>query len=455
MTSTKHRERDTAGHDPAPRSGSEVGAPAARLGPVPPALREEILAQVASGRKALDVAREYGVHNSTISGWRRKIREKSTRGAAAASSARRENQETSPPRETGRYSMEFKREVLSQVRSGRKIVEVARQYQLPSGTIGRWKHEAKESGGEVLPPKSSRPPLSVSPIDEKHRKLVLELKAMHANMGLAQVQNQLKRFHALRLSRHMIGRIFREAGIPLQKRSPRSDTKPSENRFEMTRPGELWAVDFKEFWVHSEKAYALSVLDDFSRFLVGFALTRKPTAELAIETLRRAIQRYGRPERILSDRGPQFHSWNGVSQFDEFLADFLTDHTVTKADHPFTNGKIESLHRTIEAEILDVEEFASLEEAERRMRSWIAEYNFSRTHMGIGGLVPADRYFGMVEEAERALTEGLETGGPGLRWLGALVSRDGTACRQPTLLQFLLRDGKLELVVLGRRFTLS
>jgi hypothetical protein len=33
-----------------------------------------------------------------------------------------------------------------------------------------------------------------SPIDPEHRALVLEPKAKHPNMGLAQLQNQLKRF---------------------------------------------------------------------------------------------------------------------------------------------------------------------------------------------------------------------------------------------------------------------
>jgi len=275
-------------------------------------------------------------------------------------------------------------------------------------------------------------------------------------MGPAQVQNQLKRFYAIRLSRQMIARIFTEAGIPLQKRNPaESDNDPSKNRFEMSRPNELWAIDFKEFWVHSEKAYALFILDDFSRFCVGFALTQTPTAELAIETVERAIGRYGRAERILSDRGPQFHAWNGVSRFDEFLADFLIDHTVTKAGHPFTNGKLEAFNRVIEEELLDLVEFSSLKHAEEGIRDFIKTYNFFRTHMGIDGLVPADRYFGMVEEARRALEEGLKSPGAALRWIQSLVSDETVARRQPTILQLRLQEGKLELVALGRRFTLA
>jgi transposase InsO family protein len=214
-------------------------------------------------------------------------------------------------------------------------------------------------------------------------------------------------------------------------------------------------VDFKEFWIHTEKVHGLFVIDDFSRFCVGYALTQKPTADLAIETVNAAIQRYGRPERLLSDRGPQFHAWNGVSRFDAFLGEFLTDHTVTKAGHCFTNGKIEAFNRTLEEELLDVEELASLKEAEERIARFLTEYNFQRTHMGIVGLVPADRYFGMVAEARQALVKGLKKAGPGLTWLRGLVSQDGPSLRLPTFLQLVLRDGKIELVVLGRRFRLG
>jgi transposase InsO family protein len=433
------------------RSEQPSSRPQGNGGPVPPEVRREILAQVAAGRKAVDVAKEYGIHNSTISGWKRQEKAQPVEQDVPAQEAPR-----TPPRETGRYTQAFKEDVLAQVRSGRKIAEVAKQYGIPEGTIGRWKREAKEAGGELPAPKSTQPGSSgPSPINEEHRELVLSLKAKHPNMGLAQVQNQLKRFEGVKLGRHMIGRIFSEAGIPLQKPSRKEASDPSKNRFEMTRPNELWAVDFKEFWIHSEKAYALFLLDDFSRFSLGFALTQEPTAKLAIQTVEGAIQRYGRPERILSDRGPQFHAWNGVSQFTTFLADFLTDHTVTKANHCFTNGKIESLNRSLQGEVLDVEELASLEEAEERIRKYVVHYNFLRTHMGIGGLVPADRYFGMVEEAKRALEEGLEKAGPGLRWLMGLVSEDGPALRRPTVLQLVLREGKLELLVLGRRFTLG
>jgi hypothetical protein len=60
----------------------------------------------------------------------------------------------------------------------------------------------------------------------------------------------------------------------------------------------------------------------------------------------------------------------------------------------------------------------------------------------------------MIEEARRALEEGLKCLGPGLTWLRGILSPDGPGRREPSVLQLLIHDAKLELVVLGRRFTL-
>ena len=425
---------------------------ASRNGRISPEHRRHILAQVAGGRAAVEVAREHGIHPTSIYRWKKDV-------APLAVGVPLEPifvDAGSTERFTGRYSRTFKEEVLRQVTSGRSAVDVGAQYSVTPTTIYRWKKAATNAGGVLPNAQSTRPVTSgPSPINEEHRKLVLSLKNRHPNMGPAQVQNQLKRFHGVRITRQMIGRIFTEAGIKLEKRSATVCDDRANNRFEMTRPNELWALDFTEFWIHSEKVYALFVIDDFSRFAMGFALTKSPTAELAIETVEKAIQRYGRPERILSDRGPQFHAWNGVSQFDKFLADFLIDHSVIKARHCFTNGKVEAFIKNLKKEILEVQEFSSFVEAEKGIGDHIIHYNFARTHMGIDGLAPADRYFGMVEEAKRALEEGLTSLGPKLSWLNGLVRECGPGLRVPTVLELVVKGEKLELVVLGRRFVIG
>jgi hypothetical protein len=45
-----------------------------------------------------------------------------------------------------------------------------------------------------------------------------------------------------------------------------------------------------------------------------------------------------------------------------------------------------------------------MEDARRRIGLFIDYYNFQRPHQGIGGAVPADRFFEAAEEVKRALT---------------------------------------------------
>ena len=414
-----------------------------------------VLQELGAGAELAAVAGKYGIAAEVITTWQQ------PGGGGAAPPVKDApasgGEDARPPgRTTGRYTTAFKEEVLAQVAARRGVTEVAAQYGISVKNIYHWKAKAKANGGKVPEAASTAPPIDVSPIDEEHRKLVLELKAKHPVMGLAQVQHQMRRFHGVKISRPMVARIFAEAGIPLRKQPNAGEAKdPADNRFEMSRPNELWAVDFKEFWIQAEKVYGLFIIDDFSRFCVGFALTKTPTADLAIATVGAAVQRHGHPERVLSDRGPQFHAWNGVSRFDEYLAGLITDHTVTKAGHAWTNGKIEAFNKTLDEELLRVEELASFLEAEARIARFVLEYNFLRTHTALAGLVPADRYFGMVKEAQQALLSGLAKAGPGLTWLRGLVSQDGAGLRPPTLLQLVVRDGKVELVVLGQRFTLG
>ena len=210
MASNRHssKKKPTERRRGAPQGRSDRQGGRGR--PVPPEVREEILRQVASGRTALEVAAEFGVRNTTISRWKaeERARAEAQKPPPAESHVPVAAPPPPPPRETGRYAQPFKEDVLAQVRSGRKLVEVARQYHLPEKTISRWLEEAKVAGGELPDPKSTRPPTNASPIDAEHRALVLSLKEKRPNMGPAQIQNQLKRFHALKLSRQLIGRIF-------------------------------------------------------------------------------------------------------------------------------------------------------------------------------------------------------------------------------------------------------
>jgi len=359
-----------------------------------------------------------------------------------------------PDEPTGRFTREQKEEVLRQVDSGRTHADVARQYRLHPITISRWKEKrdaartaADPSGNSALTPRSTRPIDSVSPVPAEHRDLVLTLKAEHPEKGPAQLRNQLRRFHGVSLSHKVIGKILKQGGHKLEVRVTDRE-EASVERFEMLRPNELWTMDVKEFYVHDLKVYLFDIIDDFSRFVVGHGLYKEVTAAHAIATLTDAIKRHGKPERVLTDRGREFHTWGGESSFTKFLEDQTIEHSLARPHHPQTCGKVEALHGTIEKELIGVVRFDSFTHARREVAAFYERYNHERTHMGIGGVTPADRYFGRVAAVLSAIEKGT-----------APADRPTEARKLPgeraVVLQLALVDGKLELWFAGKRIALG
>lgn len=348
-------------------------------------------------------------------------------------------------RPVGRFTAKLKAEILDQVASGRSKEDVARQYGTTAKSIRRWMKQKEESGASALKARSTRPQTSPGVLPAAQCDLVVATKKEHPEMGPAQIRNQLRRFEGVSLSHKVIGKVLRDAGFELEKRVAEKEETAVE-RFEMSRPNELWTLDIKEFYIHDLKLALVTVLDDYSRFVVGHTLLRSIGAADAIATVTQAMAQHGKPERVLSDRGPQFHAWNGKSAFTQFLEDQAIEHSLARPHHPQTCGKIEALHKTLDKEILGVVRFDSFTHAQREIARYFEHYNFTRTHMGIGGVTPADRYFGRVA----AVLAGIESRMPA----ADRDASDRVPGERAVVLQLALVEGRIELWFAGKRIEL-
>ena len=112
---------------------------------------------------------------------------------------------------------------------------------------------------------------------------------------------------------------------------------------------------------------------------------------------------FGAPEEVLTDNGAQYHTWRGKSAFRRLCERRGIAQLVASPRRPQTLGKIERFWGTLWRELVEGAVFRDLEEARARIASFVAYYNFQRTHQGIDGLVPADRYFEAAPEVREAL----------------------------------------------------
>jgi putative transposase len=288
---------------------------------------------------------------------------------------------------------------------------------------------------------------------------VLECKTKHLSMGPAQIRSQLKRFKGWRISIKAIKRVLREHGYESVYRGSRPQGETIQ-RFEAPRRNALWQADFAEVRVGPDRLYVLILLDDFSRYVVGYALCNSPSSSVAVETFRAAMARHGKPESIRTDRGGAFVAFAREGDFGRVLEAEDVTHIVGKSYSPKGGGKVESAVRTLRRELWDLEHFEDRDHAEQRLKQFFFEYNERRAHMGIDGLTPADRFFGRADQVlaqinalsrhrQGVLTESSPTGGA-IEELGTVQAHSPMEVLRLTLL-----DGVLELRFCGARVVLG
>jgi transposase InsO family protein len=237
----------------------------------------------------------------------------------------------------------------------------------------------------------------VSGPDEDLRRIreqrILSEWKKHPGLGPSQIRNQLRR-QTVKVSVHTVRRVMEENGYVLPK--VRRDSTHN-TRYEAIRPNHLWHLDFFHRYVHKQQVFVLLIIDDYSRFIVGWAIWDAERGEAVLRAFESAVNRYGRPETVMSDGGSAFHAWRGVGQFTRYLEELGVDQLI--AETPEENGKVEVLNANVQKELFNQEMFFDLAQTLRRLDSWISFYNLRRTHHALGGLlVPADRYFGRVDE---------------------------------------------------------
>ena len=319
-----------------------------------------------------------------------------------------------PPRR--RFTPDERREAVeAYLKSGRSVPDFSRLWGCSPSSLTKWVARWRSEGPQGLEPRPrERKTTTPHParLPEAVRDEVEATRRAHPDFGLRRVAAFLRRFRGLEVSPSTVRNVLAERGVPTLPASPRRSRprRTPPRRFERARPGELWQSDITSFVLrrHGRRVYLTVFLDDHSRFIVAWALATHQRATLVIEPLLEGIARFGKPKEVLTDQGRQYFAWRGKSAFQKLLAKEGIGHVVSRAHHPETLGKCERLWQTVGRELWDRVNPDDLDEARARMGHFLAHYNFFRPHQGIGGAVPADRFFGADEARRRVESKAIE-----------------------------------------------
>jgi transposase InsO family protein len=299
------------------------------------------------------------------------------------------------------------RAVLEVMEEGLPVTEVARRHGVARQTVHEWLARYAEGGLGGLADRSSRPASCPHQMPAPVEARIVSMRRDHPGWGPSRIVWELERAGVTPLpGRSAVYRALIRHGLvdPKKRKRRREDYR----RWERGRAMDLWQMDVMGR-VHLAGGMEVKIvtgIDDHSRFVVCAKAVLRATARPVCLALTEALRRHGIPEQILTGNGKvftaRFGRGPGPVMFDRICQGNGIKHLLTKPYSPTTTGKVERLHKTMRAEFFTPKDglFATVDELQAALDSWVSEYNTARPHQSCGGRPPAERF----RLADRSIT---------------------------------------------------
>ena len=191
------------------------------------------------------------------------------------------------------------------------------------------------------------------------------------------------------IGRFKVRNLMKEAGLVSKQpgahrykvaQSERPDIPNLLTReFDVQQPNQVWCGDITYVWAGGRWHYLAAVLDLHTRRVVGWAMSDKPDAELAIKALEMAYQQRGCPSGVLfhSDQGRQY----GSRAFRQRLRAKSHDPEYERRGNCWDNAPMERLFRSLKSEWLPAMGYMSVrDQSGISVITLMDYYNWRRPH---------------------------------------------------------------------------
>jgi len=283
-----------------------------------------------------------------------------------------------------------KGDILAQVENqSRRKRKLLAELGISRSTYYRWRQ------GQNEPKRRVRPWNRVTPNEERR---ILAVAREFPELSSRQLSAWIADNEGFAISESTVYRILRREG--LVKRQEIQPEAAKEYHTRTTQPHQMWATDASYFRVVGWGYYYLvTVMDDYSRFILGWKLQKDMSANSLIEVVQEAVDATGMTDvpvenrtRLLSDNGAGYVS----RAFQEYLNLVGIGHILAAPYHPQTNGKVERYQQSLKREVnqLPYELPSHLEKA---IADFVDYYNYRRYHKALSNVTPADVLYGRRE----------------------------------------------------------
>ena len=185
-----------------------------------------------------------------------------------------------------------------------------------------------------------------------------------------------------------VQRLWREEGLRRPAKATKTCRMPGTTvRLRAEFPNHLWAIDFQFDETDDGRRVKLTnVVDEHTREALEMRVGRTCTADDLVASLDRLVAARGAPRFLRMDNGPELVAW-AVREWCRLSG---TGTVYIEPGSPWENPFVESFNGRVRDELLNVEVFGSLTEAQVLVSAWREEYNTYRPHSSLHGLTPAE-----------------------------------------------------------------
>lgn len=193
------------------------------------------------------------------------------------------------------------------------------------------------------------------------------------------------------ISQTRIRRICRENGITAKTKKKKPPTRDRNQPYTgipnlidgiiPTYPDQIWCGDFSYFRVNGIWMYLATVIDSYTKEILGFSLSTQHTANLVWNSLNMAIKKQRKPEIFHSDQGSEYSS----TEFRNLLNQNTIIQSNSEKASPWQNGFQESFYGKFKDEmgLYQIQSCSSYMEAYNLIAQRIEYYNTKRIHTSI------------------------------------------------------------------------
>jgi len=191
----------------------------------------------------------------------------------------------------------------------------------------------------------------------------------------------------LSINKKRVLRVMKLFGIkPYRRTTPKVYQKPKDSVFpnylmteEPCGPGDIYASDFTYIKYRGKWVYVATVLDVFTREIVGVSILNTHATQLVMNALSSAVLHRAPPRIIHSDQGSEYAS----KDYTTLIQKLKIKQSMSAPGCPWENGYQESFYKGFKLDLGDPNRFQTLGELVAAIYQTINYYNQQRIHSAL------------------------------------------------------------------------